>query len=610
MPRLEFTIAVKPFGAQAQKDAGKLTGELRAQDKEVGKLGKSTLAFSKEFKKHTEIARKSTHEVTGAVEAMAHRIHSINEKIGESFRKTFDKVKDHIKESLKVSTGMFLHDAIEKLVDLPKRLLDAGKGNIEARERLMREFGKGDASFYDATSKRVGRKAGFDDSAALTALFPVAEAVDGVQAGTSYHGKKLNEQQAAKLRQALFGKGADLFQRITTVMRTSPEEASQVGYLLANAGTGPEGMRGLVAALHLNRAFSAKVLKANEKGGVADVITPDLAKQLGIKRGQKVGQGDIIDILLRKSGITEEAATDERKKFGFQIKSIGATFESSLGDVGERVLDKITGGFAKGKTLAEKFQEALESPKGKETIDKIADGLVRAAEGAIKLASEVPKVIGFLESHKTALAFLGAGYGGLSILGGIGGKIPGANKVLDKVGIGDGVRVHVTNWPMGGFGGGGSGSPVGGGGGKMQKVGAVLGALTAGYAVGTALDDLFDISGNLTGTANGDIKNADDAAFAQDEKRRKNRRILRSMSSQVPADLRARYESLTADATGVGTPIEKQRSAMEQINQMLAQFHMQPPNVNVYVGGKQVVAVVEHEQTKRIKNESANGAAR
>jgi len=451
MRRLEFTVAVKPFGDAAKKDASKFTKELTDQDKAVTRLATKTTklldANRFSFKSVEEAAKKATDTISGGFERAAHVIERVNDRLKDKTKETFRSIGQQFKLAFAVFSGEHL---IEKAFDLPHRLMEAGRGDINARQRARREFGA-DAGYMTDVAKRIGRNAGLDDSDALSALFSIGEAVSGTQTGASFRGKKLTGVQADALRKNTFTFGANLLERVLTVTKAQGDEANSIAMALANAGTGPEGMRGLVSMLHLNRAFSAQALKANEKGKLADLIGPDMARQFGVQKGKIAGQGTLVDILLTKSGITEGAAKEERSKFDFQMKSIGASFESVLGEIGSRALDRVDNGFAKGTTLAEKFQRIIESPKGKQTIEHIADSLAKGAEGAIGIATNIPKAFGWLEAHKGTIELLAGVYGGLSLygkfksgkgaLGGVGSLISGAKPI----------PVYVTNMGSGGL---------------------------------------------------------------------------------------------------------------------------------------------------------------
>lgn len=589
--RLEFTIAIKPFGDAAKKDASKFTGELRASDAAVERLKKAISTTTKSAKSNLEdmgrSAERSTNVLALGFVKATDAVERFNNKIIHGTKHAFEKVKEHAKDALKEATIGFLRRSGERasdfVLDLPKRIFEAGSGDIRARQRLAREFG-GDGEYMEKIAKSVGKNAGMDDSDALTALFSIGEAVSGTTAGTRFRGKKLTDAQAARVREQTFGVGAKLFERIATVTGASGEEANQLGYLLANAGSGPEAMKGFVAALHLNKAVSAQVLKANEKGKLYEYLGGEQSKKFGVQKGQQAGQGTILDLLLQRSGITDEAAAEERKKFGYQIKSIGATFESALGDIGSRTLDRITSGLSKGKTLAEKFQEALESDKGKKVIDGIANGIAFAAEGAVKLAQKLPAVLNFIGEHKTALGILASGYAATSlakpILGAI-GAVRGATPMNP-------LFVSVIN-----------GGPGGGIAGVAGKVGLVAGAGLAGYAFGTYLDNKFGLSDRISGVRN--IRAKDDSEYAKDEALRA---IRREAVVGLPPEVREKYRQMILRATSFGTDIEQAKTRVsgilggEQLQRDIQTIHT---TTVVNLDGRTIARVTNQHNADRLQ---------
>lgn len=590
--RLEFTIAVKPFGEAAKKDVAKFTGQLRASDDAIARLNKTlagTLKSAKRsFEDISQVAGRSTNVIADGISKAIGVVDKLNDRLIRGTKHAFEKVKEHARDAFKETTIGALRRGGERAFDfvleLPKRLFEAGSGDIRARQRLKREFGA-EGGYMQDIATRVGKRAGLDDSDALTALFAVGEAVSGTTAGTMFRGKKLSEADARKLREQTFGFGAKLFERVATITGASGEEANQLGYLLANAGAGPEGMRGLVSALHLNKAISSQILKANEKGKLYEYLGAEGSKKFGVQKGQVAGQGTMIDLLLQRSGFTEEAAAEERKKFGYQVKSIGATFEGALGDIGSTVLDKITGGFAKGTTLAEKFQQALESDKGKKTIEGIANGITSAAEAAVALAKKLPEVFGFIERHKGLLGVLAGGYAAASvakpILGAL-GAVRGSTPLTP-------LFVSVTNGMPG----------AGGAAGMAGKAGLVVGAGLAGYALGTYLDQKFALSDRISGVRN--IKAKDDSEFAKDE-------ALRAIRSEavvgLPPEIREKYRQMIYKATPLGTDLEEAKRRVSGIlgsEQLSKDVQSVQVTSVIQLDGRTIARVVNDHNVNQVK---------
>lgn len=585
--RLEFTIAVKPFGDAAKKDAAKFTGELRASDSTAHKLAMTLLKTTEQAKKNLSDMRLSGERLTTSFERGFERAGSAVDKLSHKIRHgvshALEKVKDSFKEAWPFAKGNLLAQGFEKLFEVPGKVFALGSEDIRARQRLSREFGP-DAGFMESISKRVAGRAGLDNAASLNALFAIGESVSGTTAGTTFRGKKLSEAQAGKLRADTFGFGAKLFERVATITGASGEEASQLGYLLANAGTGPEGMRGLVGALHLNRAISAQILKSNEKGKLYEFLGAEKAKEFGVQRGKVAGQGTVVDLLLQRSGFTDKAAEDERRKFGYQIKSIGATFETALGEIGSRTLDRITDGLGKGTTLAEKFKNALESPRGKETVEKIGDGIARAAEYAIKLATEVPKFFSVLSAHKTEIEIFAGLFGAAKIAG----PVVSLGKSLANAFTG--MRGATPIAPLFvSVVGGAAGAAAGGATGLLGKAGAIAAAGVAGYQLGSYLDKKYDISGGLEKGAHILTTKADDLSLPD-------RVVKRHFWDVVKASVTGNFAEANAKAQA------------DLVQEGVRSF-APPPKIttvtNIQLDRKTIATVVNEHNAEHVQNATA-----
>lgn len=404
-----------------------------------------------------------------------------------------------------------------------KKLLEAGSATAKARGRVRREFGP-EAAGIESLAAKTARAAGLRDEDALRALTLIGETTQETQAGSVLRGRRLNAAQAAAVRAQTTQFGAGLLSRIATVTGENPVEIAQ---LLAEAGAGPEGTRRFAGALGLNRVFARQLSEANSKGqGLAFLrahgqaaFAGELQKQ-GV-RGQ-LGQGSVLEAILRQSGVTEEAADAKRRSFGFQKQAIGALVENTLGDIGEQALNKLTGGLGKGATLAERLQKALESEKGKKAIEAISTGVQKFVDGLIKAVEALPKIFKTIEDHKTALGIIAGGFVGIKAVTGASKLVGGAKEVLENFGIGKAkellggagagakpIPVYVVNAPE--IVGGGIGEKAAGAKGLLAKAGLVVGAATAGYAVGKFIDQKTGASGkvadalrNLTGRQQAD----------------------------------------------------------------------------------------------------------
>lgn len=369
-----------------------------------------------------------------------------------------------------------------------RKLYEGGKQQLATTGRINREFGD-DAVALSFQARRAGRLGGISEDEATKGLIPFRERLDDIEAGAQFRGmkNKLTAGQASALRDKNLGFGASLLARVSTL---SPDlDQGQVGGVLADALSGPEGVRRLITEFNLSKR-SKTVAAANEKGDVFKFLRDDEKKKYGVtKKGQYLEQGDLVNILLERSGITEGAAEAKRKKLDFQIKAIGAEAENALADIGAKALEKFNGGMAKGATLSEKFENAIKSKEGQKVLDSISTTVVDIAEGAVKVATTLPKIGSFLSEHKTALLALGGAFltlKGASAVGGMLNDIKGVPGVGGLLGgkAGAPIPVYVVNNPGSP---GMPGSPPGGVLDKVKGFGLKLGGVAAAGGVGAGL---------------------------------------------------------------------------------------------------------------------------
>lgn len=472
-----FTIRPKWDGDRAQKALEKQSKTFRDQGIELSKLEKVT-------KSHLKGSERGLKDVgKAAVDAGRHIVGAFS-SAGTSldkFNAGVDKLgKKMVSLKTVVATSIVGGLAVAGL----RQILREGQSILTARARAGREFGS-DAGMINARSVSLGSRSGITGAEALRGLTPIAEAVQAsTHEGTIFRGKRLTAAQAAAARAQTIGVGSNLLERLLTL---SPDlDAETAGRALASAGTGPEGMRQFIGMARLNKTSSAELLKANAKGQIASMLSAEEIKKFDVKKGQQAGQGTILDILMQRSGMTDEAATAARSKFGFQMKSIGAQFEDVFGEIGATAIGKLNGGLKQGGTLAEKLQKYLASADGKKMVDQLATGVAKLVDGVSELAKKLPEVIGFLGEHKGLIMAVGGLFGGARLLGGIRGSLGLAGAVGGKVGgaadMLNAAPVRVVNWP-GSFGGSvtdGLGDKVGKvaklaglGGGSLALVGAV-----------------------------------------------------------------------------------------------------------------------------------------
>lgn len=377
-------------------------------------------------------------------------------------------------------------------VALGRRVLHAGAGDVRNARMLTREFGPGllkDLALKG--SKDISAAAGIEDDDALVGLLPIMRAIRETRIGDKFGGKTIkNKSQLEEVQRKQFATASNRFKQLAVLNPgMSPE---QIGFLLAEAGTGEEGMRGLGRALNLGRASMADIMRDAKK--------------------KKMGTADIVGAMFERAGYTDKAMSAEQQSFEFQIKQLGTAVETAMGDVGSKAIEKLNERLGGGASLAEKFNAILE--KNKDTIDKLANGFATMVEKLIDLAEKLPSALSWLDEHKGTLLAIGGIYGGLRVAGGVrdllgkSGVTSAVGGLVDKVAGGGGTPVFVTNWPGSGVPGAPGVPGATGGGGKLgvlAKVGAVAAAASAGYAVGTAADEATGgrLSGGLSRALDG-----------------------------------------------------------------------------------------------------------
>jgi hypothetical protein len=302
---------------------------------------------------------------------------------------------------------------------------------------------------------------------------------------------------------------------------------------------------------------------------------------------------------LQRSGITDKAAEDERKKLSFQLHSIKAQFMDVLGDIGAEALEKVNGGFAKGATLAEKFQNILSSDKGRDMVKAIGQGIGSVVDGLLKLAIELPRAISFVSENKGLLMAIGGTYAALRVTAGARAALAGAGVGLK--GLGGPMPVHVTNAAeiaMGGKGGAGAN------GGLLGKAFAAAAALEIGYAIGKVLDAKFGLSDKAS-----DAMREVTGRAAEDRAREatgvnRNRAELAALA----AAKRNRVSQLEAGGMAHGKALAQAQSEIDglKIGTLNVQFGA---NDDVPTMARKLAEPLARELERRRRNATANGAA-
>lgn len=459
-----------------------------------------------------------------------------------------------------------------------KKIFEEGAEDIKTRKRLRREFGDKGAADIESASERVAFKAGLQGDEVSRGLIPLSQQLEAIQEGAIFRGmkRKLTAKEAEDLKKKNLNFGASIFGRVATM---APDIAPEdLGRILGDALAGPEGIRSMVSSLNLSKR-SRTLSTANEKGEAYKVLSPEERKRLGItKKGQYLEQGDLVNLLLERSGITEAAAKDEQKTFSHQLRQIKATLFDQVGDIGSGALDSLTAKLGEGATAAERLQKFLASDEGKRTVDSVKNGVVSIVEGIAGIVQSLPAIGSWLKEHKMLLATLAGAYGVAKVAPTAIGLAKGVSTAITGVrGATPATPLYVQN-VMGAVGS----SP----GGMLAKAGAVAAAGALGYAAGTYLDSKLGISDKIAGTgakfdAAGEERNRQAIARSAAEKQALVRELESAGLSHGKAVYYANHEK------------ERELALTTQVN----------------VDGVALWKVLERHAVRGAQNRTANGAA-
>lgn len=498
---------------------------------------------------------------------------------------------------------------------LGREILRKGMEQAANVGRVKREFGS-DSGYILELGEKIGRRAGIEGDDAARALVPLAEQLQAIQAGSQFRGMKkpLTEQQAEALRRKNLNFGGELLGRASIL---APEvDSAELGKVLADALSGPEGVRALISTMNLSkRARTLSTL--NEQGKAFQGLSPEERKRLGVsKGGQYLEQGDLVNLLLERSGLTGKEAETKRKGFAGQVRALKATFTDALGDVGVAAVNALNKKLGEGTSLADKLHGYLDKNKG--TIEKLGEGLATGAKALADFAMYLPRIGAFLSDHKTLLLAMGTGYLGLKGLAGIGGligKVPGTGIVGKAADALNAMPVRVVNFPPGFGFGGGPGGGAGKGMGWLGKVGAVVAAATGGYAVGTAIDEATGLSDYLSRASTDRFEKENNTAADA---------ALKKRVDSIRSNNRAgRYAAIDqeqvfgpGDAPGIKEFLARTQENRDQVfgpgdSPGIAQFRQQDVNANITLSldGYMLAQLLIPHITRDINNKSARGAA-
>ena len=455
---------------------------------------------------------------------------------------------------------------------LGKSIFEEGAQQIKTRKRVQREFGTYGGNILTSNAQRINFAAGIQDDEAARGLIPLAEQLEAIQEGAQFRGMKrpLSVMQADTLKRRNLAFGADIFKRVATL---APDvEPEELGRVLGDALAGPEGVRSLISTLNLSKR-SRSLSQANEKGQAFKVLSPEERKKYGIsKAGQFLEQGDLVNLLLERSGMTDKAAADEQKTFSHQIKQIKSTLMDQIGDIGSGAIDSLTLKLGQGATAAERLRNYLASDEGKKTVDGIKDSVVRITEGIASIVADVPKIGAWLKEHKTLLEVLAGAYGvakiaptAVGLARGIGAVGAGAST------LGGALKGLTESNPL-----------------YVKQVAGVAGAALAGYELGTYLDKKLGLSTKIANALTPGETAKEEAGV------QKNRQFLADQA----ANREKAIQTLEARGLSRGQAIYQADHPIEITN-----------NTNLVADGHTLAKITEKHLIKSIQNRTANGAS-
>lgn len=347
---------------------------------------------------------------------------------------------------------------------LASKALRGGIGNVRDDARIRREFQGSLAGGVRGSVEEIAQAAGIEGGDALAALTPIARAIKETRVGSRLKsGQALKSQSEVERVQK---QTLDLATRYTKRLLTIFPEAQpeEVGRLLAEAGTGEEGVGSLARFVGLGKASTRDIL--------------DEAKK------KKLAIGDIVGKVLERGGVTDQAAGDQRKTFDFQIKSIGSQLDDAIGNVGTSAIERLNKSLGEGTTLAEKLQKYLGSDEGKKMIDALGDSLSKVVGFAGDLAKQIPDTIKWITEHKGTLLAIAGVYGAAKVGGVVSsavGSLGAAKDFIASRGASPANPLFVSQ--VGGPGAPGGGGPLD----LVKKVGTGLSGVAAAGGVGAGL---------------------------------------------------------------------------------------------------------------------------
>lgn len=259
----------------------------------------------------------------------------------------------------------------------------------------------------------------------------------------------------------------------------------------------------------LNKFQQAKVLKAAGITNTRDINAikllsqqyTEVARQVDLSTKAYEENTALAEISAKRFATLKNSLITLKNLFFDSAVTLAEGFTPALGRAANKIRELISqpGTQASLKSIGEDIGSAIDNINWQSVIDG-TKSLVGLFKGALSIALEIAKALdklpgplkeaalGFLTLNKLSGGLIGTGLGnivgglGQTAVRGLGSQLPGGvGKLFAQ-------PVFVTNWPIGGLGGGGGPVPVGGGGG-------VLGTLARFTVLGFAGGALVDLAG-------------------------------------------------------------------------------------------------------------------
>lgn len=282
------------------------------------------------------------------------------------------------------------------------KAIEAGEGDREIAARLRLDLGKGLGDYVTNLSNKLGDKAAIGGSDAANILLPIAQSIQqSIKKGARVldaTGKtiaiKTDAQAEQFQRQILDGLEKQLETAVIVGSRNKTSAQDVSNALLKFALDPSSGLKPLVGALGVEgrKPQIEALIKANEKGTLADEIGADNAKRLGVKSGQRVGNNKLLEVVFDRLGL-ENHAREIEKSFSYQWKKIQKIGDDVLGDLGTQILNNLLPGTNGIQDLSTTLKDFVNSKEGQTLIKDLGKSLADIAKEAFNLARHLPALL-------------------------------------------------------------------------------------------------------------------------------------------------------------------------------------------------------------------------